>query len=350
MPARTHHELAIAGYNGIVEAVNSIDEVIAKNPKRDELIKKLIEVKSTANKSLVPILSLLKDDNPKSYPSMEKENTRLAKTISSLEKQRDELTLQVQKLSEYSDVVSKVKNIMEDWRKDFDSVDNAVKREVQEAVKVNINQNLKAIMEEAVQKVVGTEKMKKTFAEAVKNSEKVIGQETKRAFEEKLSSALKQSQSEIVAQTSARQEADLADKEKRTRNVVITTVPESTLKDVKERVTADSIIATKILGIADDVIEKCFRAGPPLGTGSNKDRTSPRPLICVLTKPELAKSKHKYGNGSKVIIDGVQYWINADLSRAERRANFEARQKRRERIMKSNVNGNAENSDNVAID
>ena len=33
MPARTHHELAIAGYNGIVEAVNSIDEVIAKNPK-----------------------------------------------------------------------------------------------------------------------------------------------------------------------------------------------------------------------------------------------------------------------------------------------------------------------------
>ena len=281
---------------------------------------------------------------------MEKENTRLAKTISSLEKQRDELTLQVQKLSEYSDVVSKVKNIMEDWRKDFDSVDIAVKREVQEAVKVNINQNLKAIMEEAVQKVVGTEKMKKTFAEAVKNSEKVIGQETKRAFEEKLSSALKQSQSEIVAQTSARQEADLADKEKRTRNVVITTVPESTLKDVKERVTADSIIATKILGIADDVIEKCFRAGPPLGTGSNKDRTSPRPLICVLTKPELAKSKHKYGNGSKVIIDGVQYWINADLSRAERRANFEARQKRRERIMKSNVDGNAENSDNVAID
>ena len=128
MPARTHHELAIAGYNGIVEAANSIDEVIAKNPKRDELIKKLIEVKSTANKSLVPILSLLKDNNPKSYPSMEKENTRLTKTISSLEKQRDELTLQVQKLSGYSDVVIKVKNVMEDWRKDFGSVDIAVKR------------------------------------------------------------------------------------------------------------------------------------------------------------------------------------------------------------------------------
>ena len=79
MPARTHHELAIAGYNGIVEAVNSIDEVIAKNPKRDELIKKLIEVKSTANKSLVPILSLLKDDNPKSYPSMEKKILDLRK-------------------------------------------------------------------------------------------------------------------------------------------------------------------------------------------------------------------------------------------------------------------------------
>ena len=122
---------------------------------------------------------------------MEKENTRLTKTISSLEKQRDELTLQVQKLSGYSDVVIKVKNVMEDWRKDFDSVGIAVKRKVQEAVKVNINQNLKAIMEEAVQKVVRTEKMKKTFAEAVKNCEKVIGQETKIVFEEKLSSALK---------------------------------------------------------------------------------------------------------------------------------------------------------------
>ena len=66
----------------------------------------------------------------------------------------------------------------------------------------------------------------------------------------------------------------------------------------------------------------------------------------MLTTPEMAKSKHKYGNGCRVSIDGEQYWINPDLSRAERRANYEARQQRRERTNRSD--GSAVNSDNVA--
>ena len=82
---------------------------------------------------------------------------------------------------------------------------------------------------------------------------------------------------------------------------MITTVPELTLKDVKERVTTDSIIATKILGIADDEIEKCFRAGQPLGTGSNKDRTSPGHLFVCLPSLNLQRASTSTGMAVKLL-------------------------------------------------
>ena len=135
----------------------------------------------------------------------------------------------------------------------------------------------------------------------------------------------------------------MADKERRTRNVVITTVPESSLANIPDRVAADKTIAAQLLKVTPDQIERCYRAGPPLGTGSNKDSNRPRPLVVVLETPELARSKHKYGNWCKVVEEREQHWINPDLSRAERRANFEARQRRRERIRKpaDNDTGNS---------
>ena len=62
-------------------------------------------------------------------------------------------------------------------------MDTLVKREVKEAAR----ENLKSIMTEAVDKIVNTEKMKRTFADVVKNSENIIGQETKNLFEQSLS-------------------------------------------------------------------------------------------------------------------------------------------------------------------
>ena len=95
--------------------------------------------------------------------------------------------------------------------------------------------------------------------------------------------------SEIVSQTSARQEAYSADKKKGIRNDVITTVPESTLAEIQERVADDRIIAAELLDVATDQIERYYRAGPPLGTGSIRDRTGSRPLVVVLATPELGR-------------------------------------------------------------
>ena len=161
----------------------------------------------------------------------------VADLIPHLKKENAALNTRVSSLAEYSDVVMRVKDLLKDWKNDCDVVDTTVKREVKEAVK----ENLKEIMTEAVDKIVNTDKMKKTFAEVVKNSENVIGRETKKCFENSLSTALKESQNEIISQTAARQEADLFDKERRTRNVVISPVPESKLANIPARVAADKI-------------------------------------------------------------------------------------------------------------
>ena len=64
-------------------------------------------------------------------------------------------------------------------------------------------------------------------------------------------------------------------------------------------------------------IEKFFR--PPLGKGSNSDRSTPRPLVDVLEIPELARVQHKYGNGHRIIRDGTKLWISPNLTRAEQK-------------------------------
>ena len=152
--------------------------------------------------------------------------------------------------------------------------------------------------------IAGTEKFKKTFADVVKGSQATITKETEKCSKNNLGDALKESQSEIVSQTTAKQEADLFDKEKRVSNIVITGVAESELTEISVRVAA----------------------GPPLGKGSNSDWSTPRPLVVVLETPELARVQHKYGNGRRIIHDGTELWINPDLTKAERKANYNAGQ------------------------
>ena len=339
----TVYESARTGYNALAEKVSTIDKTIAESNNKKELVAKLQELKVAIMGTQEPLHAILQDKGPSSYKVLETENKRLADEIKSVKRDLVRLETANEKLKDYENVVTKVQDVMDGWKSNTDTVDMSIKREVKKVVK----NNLKEIMTETVKTIFKTEKMEKTFADVLKNSEKRIVQETKKCFEQSLTSALKESQSEIISTTSARQEADTADKEKRIRNVVITTVPESELPEIPQRIAADKIIAAEILDVSTDDIERCFRAGPPLGTGSNKERTGPRPLIVVLATPELARGKHKYGNGCRVNKDGVEYWINPDQSRAERRANFEARRKRRERMSSDNLK-NSENSANVA--
>lgn len=64
MPDHTPRESAILGYNSIANTVKTIEEVIAKNPKRDELVKKLKDVKAVLNLHLPVIHGILSESGP----------------------------------------------------------------------------------------------------------------------------------------------------------------------------------------------------------------------------------------------------------------------------------------------
>ena len=236
----------------------------------------------------------------------------------------DDLRAKTDKWVEYSNVVSKVEELFDGWK-------GQIQEEIglESQVKQCVKQNLKAVVKEAVDIVVDTQDFKKTFSDAVKGSKKAIKIEAEKSFKTSLTQALKENQTEILEQTVTRYDADQFEKEKRCRNIVINNITESSAQNINERIKADTQFVSSLLDISETKIERCFRAGPPLGTGTNKDRISPRPLIIILESPELARHYHKYGNGSKIIYEGNDYWINPDLTRAERRANYHARQLRR---------------------
>lgn len=91
--------------------------------------------------------------------------------------------------------------------------------------------------------------------------------------------------------------------------MTIFNIPESSAPESKDREEADAIamFTSELLQIRRNQVLSCYRAGPLIGTGSNMDKKGPRPLIVVLETPELAKSKHKYGNGDRLVVEGVFY-------------------------------------------
>ena len=316
-------EAACKGYNSLTK--HGITEFMASKPVKDKCYDKLNELKKKINVDLDLIKPLidsegkagsyrvLRDENIE----LKDENAKLKAAILALETEKEVLTRTNEKLSNSSSVTDKVEEVMNKWKLDLDQdlINISVKKEVKETVK----ENLKDIMTDAFNTIVSTDKMKKTFADVVKNSQNVIQKETEKCFKKSLTTALQESQEEIVAKTSARQEADLFDKERRARNVVMTYVQESTLTEIEDKKESDKEMAKELLQIGGNKIEKCYRVGRPQES-DNRDRKGPRPLVVVLETLELAKSLHKYGNGCKLSQDGEEYWVNPDLTKAERRA------------------------------
>lgn len=104
-----------------------------------------------------------------------------------------------ERLTDYSKVTDKVQEMLTESKRDLldsahSQVDVTMKKEIKDAVK----DNLKEVMTEAVNKIMNTDKIKKTFAEVASNSQNIIKKETKKCFDESLSSALQGSQNEIV--------------------------------------------------------------------------------------------------------------------------------------------------------
>ena len=141
------------------------------------------------------------------------------------------------------------------------------------------------------------------------------------------------------------QTVDHVEREKRKKNVVIKDVRESKLDTQVKRDDDDFDRVLEILDIDEEDLISITRAGPPLGKGKNEHRTHPRPIIAMVSTPAIAQQCCGHGTGSKRYIkirgetEKREYWINADLIYADRKANWESRtlvrQQRQERIDKA---------------
>ena len=82
-----------------------------------------------------------------------------------------------------------------------------------------------------------------------------------------------------------------------------------------------------ILEIEERQVVTCYRAG------AKRENGDPRLLIVTLETPSLAEHFHNYGGGHKIERpEGKKdFWINQDLIKADRDANYHARKLMREK-------------------
>lgn len=145
----------------------------------------------------------------------------------------------------------------------------------------------------------------------------------------------------VVKKVLGQIEQDRIERAKRKNNVVIRNVEEIKNKDGKLDKDEDFKFLTKTCGLQADQIVEHFRAGSS-GTNS-KGIVIPRPLVVKLTSPDISREEHLFNKGRRVedhtdLDDNGRprvYWVNADLCRADREAQFLVREERRKRLVKS---------------
>ena len=159
------------------------------------------------------------------------------------------------------------------------------------------------------------ENVVKSYADATKESQKMVLEESTKA-----------NSSQIVVEKVVRKlDSDKIEREKRKANIVVMKVPESKMASSGQKLADDKKFCYEELGMAEEDIESCWRAG-------KLDTSKPdycRPLVIKLKDDETADEWTRNGRGFKTESG---YWVNRDLCDADRKANFQAREERRGRM------------------
>lgn len=163
--------------------------------------------------------------------------------------------------------------------------------------------------------------------ENVKNYASVLKNEVKETAEKKTSS-------ELAKQVVVQMDVDNFERKKRECNIVIKGVEECSIEDREQSTKADVDFLVGTCDVEKDDIVSCFRAGKKSVDNAGKPVT--RPLVVKLKSKESALHYTKNGKGSMVLREddrnNTRYWINLDLCRADREAQFFVRQEQRKRL------------------
>ncbi len=164
--------------------------------------------------------------------------------------------------------------------------------------------------------VTGVVEKTKSYAAAAEANQKKLVEEVKAATTSK----------ELVSQICKKMDVDSSQREKRKCNIMVSNVPEPeanlTSKQKKE---ADIVYMCKHFEMEKNEIIDCFRTGAAKKDGSGNPL--PRPIIARMIDQESAEYWHNFGKGYRVNDN----WINPDLCKVDRDAQFFVRQERRRR-------------------
>ena len=190
-------------------------------------------------------------------------------------------------LRKATDTMNKLGGIIEDLTEKCatKSENETSVNDIKQAISEEVQRTLPNILKDIVKEVTIERKLNKTWADVVKNAKNDIKEEFGKTFKSTLEFALKENQDDIVQQTITKQESDQQEKERRARNIVITDVVESDKTEIRDKINHDVNFIVKLLDIDESKIVKCYRPGPPIGQGSNSNRTKPRPLGVILETP-----------------------------------------------------------------
>lgn len=146
--------------------------------------------------------------------------------------------------------------------------------EIRKDVKNEIKEILPTVVSESVKDISKNSKFTKPWSDLFKKSQDELKEEARRGFESTLKEQLIENQQCILERVQAAEDVLEFEKQRRSRNVVIRNIPESTDADPKVRKEHDLGYVTRIFGkIKRTKILKCFRAGAKSDTDDDQGPT-----------------------------------------------------------------------------
>ena len=282
---------------------------------------------ATNSKTLLNAVLKLKQSRTEENDVLKACNTSLQEEHGQLENEHNDLSDKYNKVVEYTNILDKLDEHLDDWKTVMvNNVTDGIKNNLDDIIKDTVKKSLPEIVKSTVKETTESSSLKRQWSDLFKTVKDDVKTQAGQTFSTSLTNALKVNQREIIESTKAKQDEDQLERDRRSRNVVLSNVPECRSSDVNERIKDDTARAATLCGVELNQIIRCFRAGK-----TTSEVAKPRLLIIVLKTPELARELHNYGNGQKLDHDN-NIWVNPDLIYSERQANFKARMTRRDKV------------------
>ena len=180
-------------------------------------------------------------------------------------------------------------------------------------------------------------KMTEMKADLMEKIEKKTNDQTKKwsdLFDERDSGTVQQAVTQAVEKTKEKMDYDHVERQKRIKNFVVRGIKEPTSSTPESKMAEDKATVLSIVGIESSDIELVRRVGKP-----QSETGKPRTIVITVKTPEIAAAIHGHGRGRKFRKedDNRDVWCNPDLIRADRIADYNAREERKKRRADRNL-------------